>query len=125
MSGNAALEGRRILIVEDNLFAAMELEQAVLAMGGEAVGPVPRLRDALALAQAESLHGAVLDVDLRGELVFPVAEELERRRVPMLFASGFDDGLLFPPRFAQRPRLRKPYTQGELHRLLGELFAAA
>jgi CheY-like chemotaxis protein len=118
MAEGSALEGRRVLIAEDNLFAAMELEKALLDLGCEPVGPVAQLDQAMRLAKQEKLDGALLDVDLRGELVFAVAEELERRRVPVIFASGYDTDDMFPARFVRHPRLRKPFGENEIRRVL-------
>ena len=125
MAEGSALEGRRVLIAEDNLFAAMELEKALVDLGCEPVGPVAQLDQALRLAQRENLDGALLDVDLRGELVFAVAEELERRRVPVIFASGYDTDDMFPARFVQHPRLRKPFGEDEIRRALEAAIGGA
>jgi CheY-like chemotaxis protein len=97
MAERRALQGLRVLIAEDNLFAAMELESALLDLGCEPVGPVAQLDQALRLARQEHLDGALLDVDLRGELVFAVAEELERRRIPVVFASATIPTTCFRP----------------------------
>jgi DNA-binding response OmpR family regulator len=102
----------------DNVFAAMELERVLVDLGYEPVGPVAQLDQALRLAQQETLDGALLDVDLRGELVFAVAEELERRRVPVIFASGHDTDDMFPPAFVHHPRLRKPFGENEIRSVL-------
>jgi CheY-like chemotaxis protein len=117
MAGRA-LQGLRVLIAEDNLFAAMELEKVLADLGCEPVGPVAQLDQAMRLAQQENLDGALLDVDLRGELVFAVAEELERRRIPVIFASGYDSDDMFPAPFVQHPRLRKPFGESEIRRVL-------
>jgi len=111
-------EGLRILIAEDNLFAAIELEQALRDLGCAPVGPVAQVNEAMGLARQGNLDAALLDVDLRGERVFAVAEELERRGVPVIFASGYDQDEAFPAPFARHPRLCKPYGESELRRLL-------
>jgi CheY-like chemotaxis protein len=108
----------RVLIAEDNVFAAMELERVLVELGYEPVGPVAQLDQALGLAQQEALDGALLDVDLRGELVFAVAEALERRRIPVIFASGHDSDDMFPPSFVRHPRLRKPFGENEIRSVL-------
>lgn len=118
MAEERALKGLRVLIAEDNLFAAMELEKVLVDLGYEPIGPVAQLDQAMRLAQQESLDGALLDIDLRGELVFAVAEELERRRIPVIFASGYDTNEMFPDRFLQHPRLRKPFGENEIRRAL-------
>jgi DNA-binding response OmpR family regulator len=113
------LEGLRVLIVEDNLFVGIELMQSLSDLGCEPVGPVARIEQAMRLARDEALNGALLDVDLHGELTFAVAEELERRGVPVIFASGYDDGdEIFPVRFVRHPRLRKPFGEDDLRRAL-------
>ena len=108
----------RVLIAEDNLFAAMELERVLVELGYEPVGPVAQLDQALRLVHQEILDGALLDVDLRVELVFAVAEELERRSIPVIFASGHDTDDMFPASFARHPRLRKPFGEDEIRSVL-------
>jgi CheY-like chemotaxis protein len=117
------LEGLRILIAEDNLFAAMELEQTLLAFGCQPVGPVARLDQALRLALSEDLDGALLDAELQGEMVFAVAEELQRRRIPMIFASGYGTDDVFPAAFARHPRLSKPFGEEDVRRALEAMVA--
>jgi CheY-like chemotaxis protein len=123
MGQGRALAGLRVLIAEDNLFAAMELEKVLSDLGCQPVGPVAQLDQAMRFAQQENLDGALLDIDLRGELVFAVAEELERRRIPVIFASGYDTDDMFPARFAQHPRLRKPFGENEIRRVLEAAIA--
>lgn len=117
MADERSFEGLRVLIAEDNLFAAMELAQALRDFGCEPVGPAARVDEAMRLAREEILNGAVLDVELHGELIFAVAEELERRGVPVIFASGYDNGI-FPAPFVRHPRLRKPYGEEEVREAL-------
>jgi CheY-like chemotaxis protein len=117
------LEGLRILIAEDNLFAAMELEQTLLAFGCQPVGPVARLDQALSLALSEDLDGALLDVELQGEMVFAAAEELQRRRIPMIFASGYGTDDVFPAAFVHHPRLPKPFGEEDVRRALAAMVA--
>lgn len=111
-------EGLRILIAEDNLLAALELEQALVDLGCAPVGPVAQVNEAMGLARLGNLDAALLDVDLRGEQVFAVAEELARQGVPVIFASGYDQDEVFPAPFARHPRLGKPYSEDELRRAL-------
>jgi CheY-like chemotaxis protein len=117
------LQGLRILIAEDNLLAALELEQVLIECGCQPIGPAATLEQALRLVREMLLDGAVLDVNLRDQTVFPVAEELVRRDVPLIFATGYEDSYAFPPSLADRPRLRKPYAEQELVRLLTATFA--
>ena len=98
MAGRQPLDGLRILVAEDNVLAAMELEQVLEECGCETVGPAATVEQALRLAREERLDGAVLDVNLRDQAVFPVADELARRGVRMIFATGYEDGYNFPAR---------------------------
>jgi DNA-binding LytR/AlgR family response regulator len=112
------LHGLRILIAEDNVLAAMEIEQILREHGCEPIGPAPTVAHALHLVSAEPLDGAVLDINLRDELIFPVAAELERRGIPFIFATGYEDGAALPADVQDRPRLRKPYSERQLVQLL-------
>jgi CheY-like chemotaxis protein len=123
MAQGRPLAGLRVLIAEDNLFAAMELEKALSDLGCQPIGPVAQLDQAMRFAQQENLDGALLDIDLRGELVFAVAEELERRRIPVIFASGYDTDDMFPARFVRHPRLRKPFGENEIRLVLEAAIA--
>ena len=123
MAKQTGLEGLRILIAEDNLFAAMELEQTLVNLGCQPVGPVGQVDQAMRLALQEDLDGALLDVDLRGELIFAVAEELQRRRIPMIFASGYGTDDVFPAAFVHYPRLPKPFGEDDVRRALEAIVA--
>jgi CheY-like chemotaxis protein len=111
-------QGLRVLIAEDNLLAAMELQQALVDLGCQPVGPVAAVGEAMQLVRRERLDAALLDVDLRGERVFAVAEELARQGVPVIFASGYDGDHVFPEAFLHHRRLRKPFGESELRRAL-------
>jgi CheY-like chemotaxis protein len=125
MADRQPLAGLRILIAEDNLLVAMQLEDSVRRLGALPVGPVGRLPAVLEIARRETLSGALLDVDLRGELVFPAAEIIEAREIPIIFATGHDGSPLFSSRFASYPCLRKPYLEAELAGMMMQIFAVA
>jgi CheY-like chemotaxis protein len=103
------LQGARILIVEDEFLLAMDIESAIREEGGEVVGPIVNLEEAVATAGREQLNAAVLDLNLRGEMSYPVAEVLDRRHIPFVFATGYSQNRL-PNAFQYRPCLRKPFT---------------
>jgi CheY-like chemotaxis protein len=103
------LDGRRILIVEDDLLVALDMTDIVEELGGVVVGPVGLLAQGLALAESEELSGAILDVNLGSEDSFALADRLLADDVPVIFATGYDATML-PERFADRPRLTKPFT---------------
>lgn len=104
----SALAGRRILVVEDEMMVAMVLETMLDDAACRIVGPFGRLAQALASAQRDSIDAALLDVNLHGEQVFPVADALAQRNIPFVFVTGYGAGGL-PPRFKNRPALTKPY----------------
>src|SRR4051794_18564375 len=87
-----ALRGRRLLVVEDEYLIAASLARELEGRGAEVVGPAGSVRDALALVEAEGdrLDGAVLDINLRDERVYPVADALVARGVPFIFLTGYD-----------------------------------
>ena len=108
-----AVAGCRVLVVEDEMLIAIEIEDVLAEMGCEIVGPVGRLDEALALAGTEKLDAAILDVTIRGGNVFPVADILTARGVPFLLASGYGDWAL-PETMRDRARLTKPFSTADL-----------
>ena len=100
--------GLRLLLVEDEYLLALYMSELLGDMGIEIVGPVSCVADALALIEQEpAIDAAILDVNLAGEAVFPVADRLEERRVPFAFASGYDPALM-PARFRDIAVCQKP-----------------
>ncbi len=92
------LTGRRVLLVEDDYFIAVDLKTGFEEGGAEVLGPVPSVKEALALiASTAQIDAAVLDINLQDELVYPVADALHARGVPFLFATGYDPAAVPPP----------------------------
>ncbi|HTY69761.1 MAG TPA: response regulator [Alphaproteobacteria bacterium] len=119
----ANLSGRRILVVEDDLMIAMLIDDVLKEAGCDVVGPLPRLAPALQAASSERLDGALLDINLAGELVSPVADRLIERGVPFLFLTGYGWHML-PERFHTRPLVTKPCRQDILLSALARAVAA-
>ena len=114
-----ALRGRRLLVVEDEYLIAAALERALEDCGAEVVGPAGSVEGALRLVEAEGdrLDGAVLDINLRGERVYPVADVLAARGVPFVFLTGYDAQVI-PDTYAGVPRSEKPVSTALLARTL-------
>ena len=119
-TGSDTVAGRRVLVVEDDFVIANVIAEAFRAQGAHIVGPAGNLKDALAIATGkEHIDGAVLDVNLRGEMVYPVADVLRSKGVPIVFTTGYDTGDVVS-RFADAPCLQKPFRLELLvHALFG------
>ncbi len=83
------LSGRRILVVEDEVIVAWALEDMLAEMGCAIVGPAARVNQALAMIDDESIDAVVLDLNLNGQMSYPVADVLASRGVPFVFLTGY------------------------------------
>jgi CheY-like chemotaxis protein len=114
----ATLSGRRVLVVEDEYFIAADLARALTRLGADVVGPVATREQALELlATAECIDLAVLDINLKDEPVFPLADLLIGQSVPVLFATGYGEASI-PDRYRQVPRWQKPFLPEALAQAL-------
>lgn len=112
------LKGKRILLVEDEYFIAQDMARAMAEAGAVVVGPAATVAEALRLIAASgALDAAVLDINLQGEMVFPVADALTTRGVPFVFATGYDRESI-PERFSRRIRCEKPVRPDRVARAL-------
>jgi DNA-binding response OmpR family regulator len=118
------LEGLRVLVVEDNLLLAEVTRLLLEDSGCEVVGPAGRLHRGLKLARNEAIDGAILDINLHGEMSFPIAEVLSTRNVPFLFVTGYEDRSIVPIAFRSAPRLDKPVTDEQLLEAMTATFTA-
>lgn len=107
------LKGVRVLIVEDWLPLAIEAKDRLETAGARVVGPVGRLARALELAEAAEFDVALLDIDLNGERVFPVARLLQSRGIPFILMTGFGSPGL-PDELRGLRVLEKPFDYNEL-----------
>ncbi|RZJ41541.1 MAG: response regulator, partial [Brevundimonas sp.] len=106
-----ALSGRRVLIVEDESLVAMLLETILEDMGCTPVGPAANIDEGLRLAtDGERLDAALLDVNVAGRQVFPVAEALKERGIPFVFSTGYGEGGL-PDEWRGQRTIQKPFTE--------------
>lgn len=105
------LNGRRVLVVEDESLVAMLLETILEDMGCTPVGPASNVDDGAAMARdTTELDAALLDVNVAGRQVFPVAEALKARGVPFVFSTGYGEGGL-PDEWRGNPTIQKPFTE--------------
>jgi CheY-like chemotaxis protein len=120
--GQAAvpLEGRRILVVEDDYLVAEDICAILQDAGAVAVGPVGRVSEALELIRRnkDSLDGVVLDIDLHGETSYPVADALVAHDIPFIFATGYNTDAIRSA-YHHYPRCLKPVDLLHLLRGLG------
>jgi CheY-like chemotaxis protein len=118
------LSGRRVLVVEDEYFLADDMSRALRSYGADVAGPVGELDDALRiLNDGGILDGAVLDVNIRSELIFSIARELRARRVPFVFASGYDK-VSIPSEFDDVMFCEKPIDTAAMIRGLAGLIGS-
>lgn len=111
-----------VLIAEDEMTVAMMLED-LMERAGYRVLLVARLARGLELAVAEPIDAAILDINLAGESSFPLADALQQRRIPFMFASGYGrEGLSEGHRDAMV--LQKPYGMSEIKAALSALLAS-
>jgi DNA-binding response OmpR family regulator len=107
----------RILVIEDEMLVAMNIEDMLLELGHEMAGLAGRLEHALALARDSTFDLAMLDVNLAGEPSFPVAQVLAERGIPFLFATGYGiKGI--SETYRDRPVLQKPFRATDLSDIL-------
>jgi DNA-binding response OmpR family regulator len=115
-----SLSGLRILVVEDEFLLALSLEEELRRAGAEIAGPYNSLAAALEAARRETFDIATLDVNLAGEMVYPLADLLLAQGKTFLFLSGYVAASM-PQRFQSFRRLPKPYDPeglvAELRRL--------
>ena len=108
------LAGRHILVVEDEYAIAVDIVFSFQEAGAKIVGPAATVDDALKLVKDEPrIDCAVIDLNLRGEMAFPVADALAERGVPYIFATGYDPSVV-PPRHANVTLCEKPITPSRI-----------
>lgn len=118
------LAGMTVLVVEDEYLVADLIENILESAGCTVRGPIPRLAEAVQAAGQTDCDLAVLDINLAGESVSPVADILAGRKVPFVFITGYGKAGL-PGKYAERPRLGKPFHVADLLSTLAKAKAAA
>lgn len=117
-----ALAGRHILVAEDEFLIAMELVSVLEEAGAVVLGPFDRVGEALACVETGTpIDCAILDIDLVGEAVYPVASALRDRGVPFVFATGAVGLAALPKAFAHVPCWGKPFPASAIAQTLPSL----
>ena len=109
----------KVLVVEDESLVALDIENMLEEMGCKVVASVPRLVRALDLASRLDFDLAVLDINLAGEVVYPLAFRLAARGIPFVFSTGYSTASL-PPELSDRPILKKPVMLANLKRAVAQ-----
>lgn len=113
----------RVLIVEDEAFVVMLIEDMLAELGFEIAGTAPRVAPALALVATLDFDLAILDVNLGSEMSFPVADALAGKGVPYMFATGYGRPAIVAEH-AHRPVISKPFSIDDLNAAIRAALAS-
>jgi CheY-like chemotaxis protein len=119
--GSGDLAGMRILVAEDEFFVALVVEETLQSVGCTVLGPYSDLAQATAAAAEEPIDAAVLDINLGGEMVYPLAEHLHRHGIPFVFTTGYAVADL-PEHFRVFECLNKPVDPTTLKRAVHQML---
>lgn len=111
---------QRILVVEDDYFLAEDLRDALESRGLEVVGPVSNDADAMELLKDERIDSAILDINLAGTMVYPLARNLKSRGIPFVFLTGYED-VAQDSGVTDVELIRKPFNDRSLQTALDHL----
>jgi CheY-like chemotaxis protein len=114
---NSVNGAQRLLLVEDETLVGMMMKDTLTELGFHVIGPIGKVDDAIAELKGEPFHAAVLDVNLRGEMIYSLADEIAGRGVPFVFVTGYGSEAI-DTRFADIPVLQKPVDRAALQRIL-------
>ena len=118
MEQGAELSGLKVLVVEDEPLIAMGLKDLLTDSGCTVAGPASSVEQGMRLIEQEAVDGAILDVNLRGEMVFPLADALAEQSIPFAYVTGYGKSLRVCNH--GRPVLQKPYNKQQLLKILGQ-----
>jgi CheY-like chemotaxis protein len=114
----------RVLVVEDETMISMLIEDMVCDLGAEVVGPAAKFEQAMTLALEADLDLAVLDVNLAGLVVYPIADVLRERGIPFIFMTGYDSSVV-PESYEHNRVLSKPFSHQTFSDAVRGVFAEA
>lgn len=115
---------KRILVVEDEPLIAMDLERVVANSDCDVLGVASSVDEGMRTLDDDDIDGAIIDVYVAGEMVFPLADALDARHVPYIILSGHDRRVL-PDRYNRHPFMAKPYDETKLLLLIQRTFMEA
>ncbi|HYT41973.1 MAG TPA: response regulator [Methylomirabilota bacterium] len=111
----------RLLLVDDEALIALEMEAHLCSLGYSIIGPFARLDKVLKAISTQAFDGAVLDINIRGGLIYPVAEILMERAIPFLLITGYAECSI-EEKFRKCPILHKPFTMRSLTQKINIIF---
>jgi CheY-like chemotaxis protein len=124
-TGPGPLAGRRVLVIEDEYFLADDIVQALTALGARIIGPYGDLGEATEVVDRDiAIDVAIMDINLRSEMVFPLARMLRARKVPLVFTTGYDRSAIEPD-FNDVRLWHKPLDLKAIARDLASMFKGA
>ena len=112
---------KRLLLVDDEALIALEMEAHIRSLGYNVIGPFARLDKALQAVSTHAFEGAVLDINIRGGLIYPVAEILMERLIPFLLITGYAENTI-EEKFRVCPILHKPFNIQKLTDMINTTF---
>jgi len=108
--------GNRVLLVEDEILVAMMMRDILMELGFTVVGPFSRLSEAMVAAVHDQIDAGIIDVNLGGEFVYPVADVLVARKIPFVFVTGYGVESI-DSRFGYVPIVKKPIQRQQLQNI--------
>ncbi len=120
LSIDPSLKGARILLVEDEWLVSVLVVDWLRQFGCDVVGPASSVAQAVVLAAAEEIDAALLDINVKGEVVYSVARTLADRGIPFAFLTGYAASMISET-YRERPVLQKPVRSERLSQILREM----
>jgi DNA-binding response OmpR family regulator len=110
---NDASSSPRILLIEDEMLVAGMLQSMLSSLGYAAIGPATDVHEVMEILSHENVDAVVLDINLNGQMSYPIADELAMRGIPFIFSTGYEPQRL-PAKHEGRPLLKKPFRRSAL-----------